>query len=29
LVGRSVGPGLRSQGTLGQVGLSRCRAGGI
>ena len=28
LVGRFVGPGLRSQGTLGQVGLSRCRARG-
>ena len=29
LVGRSAGPGLRSQGTLGQVELSRCRARGI
>ena len=29
LVGRSAGPGLRSQGTLGQVGLSRGRARGI
>ena len=29
LVGRSAGPGLRSQGTLGQEELSRCRATGI
>ena len=29
LVGRSAGPGLRSQGTLGQVGLSRWRTRGI
>ena len=29
LVGRSAGPGLRSQGTLGQEGLSRWRARGI
>ena len=29
LVGRSAGPCLRSQGTLGQVELSRCRARGI
>ena len=28
LVGRSAGPCLRSQGTLGQVELSRCRARG-
>ena len=27
--GRSAGPCLRSQGTLGQVELSRCRARGI
>jgi hypothetical protein len=29
LVGRSAGPGLRSQGTLGQVGLSLWRTRGI